>query len=221
MGEKVSGGSSLRDGQPLQGAGKKSCGPSHILRWQHREWALGRVEASTFDQATGGWTRVGLGVLGDRGRQRAGVLVSDWAGPGRSLGAGGPGDAEGQRPVRSQHLGGYVSVGLCEEWHVAAVGTLESIVCVTETVFCAWKQCETFLQGVCGVLLWKMWPPVHTLGSAKPCCSLVFCHGHPMPTRSKLSGQVFHVLCDLLLCGWSGADRGAGMQRINTAPSTR
>lgn len=49
--------------------------------------------------------------------------VSDWAGPGRSPGAGGPG------VLRASTLLGAstrvdVSVGLCEEWHVAAVGTL-------------------------------------------------------------------------------------------------
>lgn len=82
------------------------------------------MEASTFDQAIGGWTRVGLGVLGDRGRQRASVLVSDWAGPGRSLGAGGSGVLRASTLLGASTWVDYVSVGLCEEWHATAIGTL-------------------------------------------------------------------------------------------------
>lgn len=37
--------------------------------------------------------------------------------------------------VGASTWGDYVSVGLGEEWHVAAVGTLESIICIIEMSF--------------------------------------------------------------------------------------
>lgn len=48
---------------------------------------------------------------------------------------------------------------------------------------------------MCGVLLWKTWPPVYiSLCTLEALLFIVLPHRHPVPTHSKLPGQEYHVL---------------------------